>query len=215
MIRRPASLHWLRQGSVRQLRRYYQGATTSCRPSHRASLPSRGGTSTRHSFDSLPDGRVHHRGLELVTRCSGRDLVEETTGPPKFLGNLSCPFAHVLNRLRWDYWHQTRTVPQRGPWYFQSRGSHERSFEAQSHGFRTRCLRFAGGVATADARLAPGRWSGATGRAFHPQGSAERFQSCVLTSHPPFPSFAWRKEIDRGTAAAPAAHVKKRCSDDM
>lgn len=30
------------------------------------------------------------------------------------------------------------------------------------------------------ARLASGRWSGATGRAFHPQGSAERFQICIL-----------------------------------
>ena len=42
------------------------------------------------------------------------------------------------------------------------------------------------------ARLASGRWSGATGRAFHPQGSNEKFQSCLLTSHPPFPSLAWR-----------------------
>jgi len=39
------------------------------------------------------------------------------------------------------------------------------------------------------ARLASGRWSGATGRAFHPQDSKERFQICFLTSHPPFPSF--------------------------
>ena len=42
------------------------------------------------------------------------------------------------------------------------------------------------------ARLASGRWSSATGRAFHPQGSNERFQSCLLTSHSPFPSLAWR-----------------------
>ena len=52
------------------------------------------------------------------------------------------------------------------------------------------------------ARLASGRWSGATGRAFHPQGSNERFQSCFLTSHPPFPSFAWHNEIDRRTETA-------------
>ncbi len=45
------------------------------------------------------------------------------------------------------------------------------------------------GLPTPHARLASGRWSGATGRAFHPQGSYERFQSCILTSHPPFPSF--------------------------
>ncbi len=47
------------------------------------------------------------------------------------------------------------------------------------------------------ARLASGRWSGVTARAFHPQGSYERFQSCILTSHPPFPSFAWHNEVDR------------------
>jgi hypothetical protein len=45
MIRRLASLHWLRLGAVRQLRRYYQDAMTSCRPSRRASFPSLGGTS--------------------------------------------------------------------------------------------------------------------------------------------------------------------------
>ena len=53
------------------------------------------------------------------------------------------------------------------------------------------------------ARLASGRWSGATGRAFHPQGSDERFQSCRLhliplsqaclaQSHPP-------RELSLGT----------------
>ena len=31
-----------------------------------------------------------------------------------------------------------------------------------------------------DARLASSCWSGSTGRAFHPQGSDERFQSCRL-----------------------------------
>jgi len=68
MIRRLASLPWLRPGTVRQLRRYYQGAMTSCHPSRRTSLPSFGGTSSVHSFFSLPGGRVRRRGLELVTR---------------------------------------------------------------------------------------------------------------------------------------------------
>ena len=47
------------------------------------------------------------------------------------------------------------------------------------------------------ARLASGRWSGSTGRASHPQDSAERFQICFLTSHSPFPSFAWHNLFDR------------------
>jgi hypothetical protein len=56
MIRRLASLPWLRPGAVRQLRRYYQGAMTSCRPSRRTSLPSLGGTSAfTRSFRSPAD----------------------------------------------------------------------------------------------------------------------------------------------------------------
>src|SRR5262245_41741641 len=54
---------------------------------------------------------------------------EEATGSPKFLGNLDCPFA-LFSRRRQDRGHQTATVPQRGPWYVNSRGSHERSFDA-------------------------------------------------------------------------------------
>ena len=38
---------------------------------------------------------------------SGRDFSEETTGPPKFLGNPNCPFAHVPIRRRQDCLHQT------------------------------------------------------------------------------------------------------------
>ncbi|WP_146452713.1 hypothetical protein [Bythopirellula polymerisocia] len=45
MIRRLAFLHWLQQGEVRQLQRYYQDAMTSCYPSRRTSFPSLGDTS--------------------------------------------------------------------------------------------------------------------------------------------------------------------------
>src|SRR5262249_44305323 len=56
-------------------------------------------------------------------------FAEETTGSPKFLGNPDCPLA-MFSRRRQDCSHQTATVPQRGPWYVNSRGSHERSFDA-------------------------------------------------------------------------------------
>ena len=55
---------------------------------------------------------------------------EETTGSRKFLGNLDCPFAHVQSTPAGRL-HQTITVQQRGPWYEKSKGSHERSFDAQ------------------------------------------------------------------------------------
>ena len=48
-----------------------------------------------HSLRSLLGGRARRRGLELVTRYSRRDVAEETTGSPKFLGNPHDPFAHV------------------------------------------------------------------------------------------------------------------------
>ena len=56
-------------------------------------------------------------------------------------------------------------------------------------------LRFAEFVTSPDARLASGRWSGATGRAFHPQDSYERFQSCCYISSP-FPKLAWHNVHD-------------------
>ena len=43
------------------------------------------------------------------------------------------------------------------------------------------------GLPAYDARLASGRWSSSTGRAFHPQDSYERFQICIL-HFTPFPS---------------------------
>jgi hypothetical protein len=69
MIRRLASLHWLQPGAVRQLRRYYQDALTSCRPSRRPSLPSISGTTgALVSFRSRHPQVLRCAGLELVTR---------------------------------------------------------------------------------------------------------------------------------------------------
>ena len=82
-----------------------------------------------HSFSSLPAGRVRRRGPELLTRSPGRDLAEETTGSPRFLGTPKCPFA-LVSRRRQDCGHQTIAASQRGPWDHKSKGSHERSFGA-------------------------------------------------------------------------------------
>jgi hypothetical protein len=55
---------------------------------------------------------------------------EETTESPRFPGNPDCPFA-MFSRRRQDCWHQTSTVPQRGPWFRKCKGSHIGSFDAQ------------------------------------------------------------------------------------
>src|SRR5262249_1445018 len=80
---------WGPPGRVPPLPRYYQGAPTPCRPSRRTSLPSFGGTSRVHSFVSLPGGRVHRRGLELLTRYlrpafrGGDDRISQVPGEPR------------------------------------------------------------------------------------------------------------------------------------
>jgi hypothetical protein len=86
VIRRLASLHWLRPGAVRQLQRYYQDAMTSCRPSRFASLPSLGGTSVALvRFAPRRTSAPQRPGVVHPVAPSG-NVAEETTGSPKFLG---------------------------------------------------------------------------------------------------------------------------------
>jgi len=60
-----------------------------------------------HSLFSLPDGRVHRQGLELVTRSlppgirRGGDRTSQVPGEPQ------SPVCRVPNRRRQDGWHQT------------------------------------------------------------------------------------------------------------
>ena len=103
------------------------------------------------------------------------------TGSPKFLGDPNLPFAHAL-RLRRDG-HSRPVMPKHrfqnhrmAPAQGNAKALALKNFEAQSHGFRTGCLRFAGFVTLPDARLASGRWSDATRRDSHPQGHYQRFQ---------------------------------------
>ena len=128
--RRFASLHWVLQGEFPSFRGNIKALRLPV--AHLAALRSlRLAIPRSHSLVSLPGGRVHRRGLELVTRYPQPELFEETTGPPKFLGNLDRPFAHVPIRRRQDYLHQTIAMQQRGPWSSKGRGSHEGSFDAQ------------------------------------------------------------------------------------
>lgn len=82
-------------GRVPLLQWYYQSATTSCRPSRRTSLPSFGGTSaSTRCVRSSADERAAE-AWSWRPGVSGREVVEETAGSPKFLGNPDCRFAHV------------------------------------------------------------------------------------------------------------------------
>jgi len=135
-----------------------------------------------HSLSSLLDGRVRRRGLELVTRYLRPGISEETTGSPKFLGNLHCPFAHVLA----DAGRTAHTRPLRcssaTPGPPGTKAPTLGLSTPNSMAFGLAVYASQGGLLRPHARLASGYWSGSTAWAFHPQDSNERFQDCFLTS---------------------------------
>ncbi len=122
--RRFAFLHWVLQGEFPS----FHGTIKALRlpATHLAALRFlRLAIPRLHSLGSLPGRRVSCQSLELLTRCLRRDVAEEATGSPKFLGNLNCLSAHVPNRRRQDCSHLTITVRQRGPWTPRCKGSHD------------------------------------------------------------------------------------------
>ena len=180
VTRRLASLRWLQPGTVRQLPRYNQDALTSCRPSHRASLPPLGGTSgALVVFAPRRTSAPPRPGVGHPVAPAGNGA-EETTGSPKFLGNLHCPFARVLT----DAGRTARTRPLRcssmAPGPPGAKAPTKGLSTPNSMAFGLAVYASQGGSLQPHARLASGCWSGSTGWAFHPQDSAERFQICFL-----------------------------------
>jgi hypothetical protein len=200
MIRRLASLPWLRSGTVRQLRRYYQGAMTSCRPSRRTSLPSFGGTSRVHSFYSLLSGRVRRRGLELVTRYlrpgyrGGDGRISQVPGePPLSVCHVQSTPAGLRTPDRysaaaWPLVWEKQRLPRK---------VFRRSIAWLSVSLST--LRRAGYPASTQDSL-PAVGQTLLG-GLSPAGLQRKVSECCLTSRPPFPSFAWRNPIARSTEA--------------
>ncbi len=134
-----------------------------------------------HSLPSLLDGRVRRRGLELVTRCLQPGFRRGAKqGSPKFLGNPNCPFAHVLT----DSGRTACTRPLRCSNMALGMPTAKAPTiglsKLNSMAFGLAVYASPGELPQPDAKLASGRWSGAAGRAFHPQGSDERFQRCYL-----------------------------------
>ena len=125
-------------------------------------------------------------GLALRMR---RRLSVEMAGSPKFpqkpLPSRTC--SYDPGRIgRNSPWRSAR----RGHGDGNVRDFFDCSFEAQSHGLTTRCLRFAVPVARRDARLASGCAATLCRMGLAPTGSPnERFQLCVrITYHSPFAS---------------------------
>jgi len=191
VIRRLASLHWLQLGAVRQLQRYYQDAMTPCR--HPTALRFLRWVVPRfHSFLSLLGGRVHRRGLELVTRylqpgiCRGANRVLPSSWGTQSV-RLRMFFDSGRTACTRPIWSSSMALGMR-----KTKAPTTSLSELNSMAFGLAVYASWCELPQPHARLTSSRWSDATGRAFHPQGSNERFQSCFLTSHPPLPSFAWR-----------------------
>ena len=117
----------------------------------------------------------------------------ETTGSPTFLGNPDCALALLFDPGRTDA--SGHAMRRRGPRSVHHEGSRIRTFEAQSHGFGTGCLRFAGRVAPTPRKtrfrlLAKLFRTGLVTRRVPMKGF-----ELYPTSQPPFPSSTWRKDI--------------------
>ena len=180
-------------GQVPRLHRYYQGTATSCRPSRRTSFPSLGGTAGALRF-RLPGAEEcvpAEPGVGHPVSPAGTSSAE-TAGSPKFLGNLDCPFAMFLD--------SGRTAGPR-PLWDRSVALGRGTAKAPARNRLSKLDRMAFGLAAyasqrrlpkRRARLASRCWSGSPGRAFHPQGSAERFPKCSRYIPSSFPKLAWR-----------------------
>jgi len=208
--RRRASLHWVLRASS-PASTVLSSATTSCRPSRRplttnTVFPLLGGTSVALVV-MLLDGRVHRRGLELVTRFLRPGIAEETTGSPKSSWGISMVRLHMFQS------DAGRTAYTR-PYRCSNVALGFSNAKAPTKGLSTPgSMAFelvAGTVPNAwsasqcrllihHARLASSCWSGSTGQAFHPQGSDERFQICKLHLVPLSQALLGANDVAPGT----------------
>jgi hypothetical protein len=94
-----------------------------------------------------PGGRALPRAVfwSWSPGISRREQSVETAGSPTFLGNPHCALALLSDPGRTNA--SGHAMRRRGPRCVHDEGSRIRTFEAQSHGFGTGCLRFAGWVA--------------------------------------------------------------------
>ncbi len=149
-------------------------------PSRRTSFPSLGGTSVALvGFAPIRTSEPLGPGVGNPVSPAGSSPRSEQ-GSPKFLGNPNCPFAHIPIRRRQDCLHQTIQCSSVALGHRKAKAPTKGLSALNSMAFGLAVYASQCGLPQHHARLASSCWSGSTGRAFHPQGSVERFQSCRL-----------------------------------
>ena len=160
-------------------------------------MPSFGGTSAfTRSFRSSAD-ECAAEAWSCYPGISGREFAEETTGSPRFLGNphVRLPCSVDAGRTAYTRPLQCRSV---APGISKAKAPTKGLSTLNSMAFELAVYASQCGLPTPHARLASSRWSDSTGRAYHPQGSDERFPSVVYISSSS-PKLTWRNRIDRSS----------------
>ena len=156
-------------GRVPLLQRYYQSATTSYRPSRRTSFPSLGGTSVALVvFAPRRTSAPPRPGVGNPVSPSGK-LPRRRQDLPSSWGT---PIVR-LHMFQTDAGRTTCTRPLRCSSMALGRSKAKAptkglsTLNSMAFGLAVYASQY--GLPRHHARLASGRWSGATGRAFHPQ----------------------------------------------
>jgi hypothetical protein len=174
---------------------------TSYRPSRRASLPSLGGTSAcTRCVRSLAD-ECPTKARSWLARCLQPGILLRRRQDLASSWGISIVHSSMFSRRRQDGCTRPLRCSRVAPGMRKAKAPTKGLSTLNSMAFGLAVYASQCGLPTPHARLASGRWSGATGRAFHPQDSAERFPSCFLTSHPPFPSFLSQSHRSRPAMA--------------
>jgi len=134
-----------------------------------------------HSLFSLPGGRVPHQGLELVKPgVSSREILLRKRQDLASSWGISIVHSRMFSRRRQDGCTRPLRCSRVAPGMRKAEAPTKGLSTLNSMAFGLAVYASQCGLPTPHARLASGRWSGATGRAFHPQGSDEGFQICFL-----------------------------------
>ena len=185
---------------VPRLHRYDQGATTPCRSPGRTSFPSLGGTADgrlrfrRHRRQATNACGAAHIGHPVGPRVPGFSCGNDR-GLPRSWGTLIVPMPCSATPAGPITPGHSRCAGA-APVQTTTKAPAGLSLKAQSHtAWALAVYASQNGSLHHHARLASGCRPGSTGRACCPQGSGERFQSCLLHRSSSFPKLRGARSV--------------------